>query len=243
MDGIRKIQRQRQSPKPRVRIDPLPETPSAKTKELKASYLTLPLRHKFVSLIALVSLLTWAFPHETFASVVPEAPLTGPMVFIIGNKIAHIDTLNLQLSKLYTHEQMQNEIDRQLELENRLHDYLAAQGSPLANYAPTLIQLDNWKKIISLANAESGLCEHYPVDKANCWGIGGSNLWYMGSNLEEGILSMNRFLNTYPANSIIKYSQMTFAQMNGLYKQPPAQHWVDNNQSVYSDLTAIENSL
>jgi hypothetical protein len=88
------------------------------------------------------------------------------------------------------------------------------------------------------------MCKHYPVNKANCWGIGGSNLWYMGSNLGEGILSMNKFLKHLSGNnSKVKYTQMTFKQMNGLYKQPAAQHWVDNNQAVYDDLTAIENSL
>jgi hypothetical protein len=210
---------------------------------LKASFISLTLKHKFATLIALVSLLNLALPHQTFASMVPEKASSG-MVFTIGAKSVYIEQLtNLQLDKLYSRQHMQQEIDRQLELQNKLKDYLADQDSPLADYTSTLIQLNNWKKIIALSNAESGMCKHYPVNKSNCWGIGGANLWYMGSNLGEGILSMNRFLNTYPNNSKVKYTQMTFKQMNGLYKQPAAQHWVDNNQIIYDDLTAIENSL
>lgn len=222
-------------------------TPKIEVTEIapqKASFLSLPLKHKFVTLIALVSLAVWSFPHTTFASEAPKGSTSGALVFVIGDKMVYLDKVfNFQLSQLYNKQQMDQEIDRQLELSNKLKAYLQENGSPLAAYSSTLIQLSNWKKIIALSNAESGMCKHYPTNKSNCWGIGGANLWYMGSNLGEGILSMNRFLNTYPANSKVKYSQMTFRQMNGLYKQPPAQHWVDNNQAIYNDLTAIENSL
>lgn len=209
----------------------------------KQSCFSFPLRHKFLSFIALVSLVTWAFPHQASAAVVPAETYSQPLVFVLGSRLVYIDNLNFQLDKFYTRQKMQAEIDRQLELGARVKEYLAEQNSPLADYAYTLIQLSNWKKIIALSNAESGLCRHYPINKANCWGVGGPSLWYMGSNLQEGIVSMNQFLNTYPNNSQVKYAQMTFKQMNGLYKQPAAKHWVDNNQSVYDDLTAIENSL
>jgi hypothetical protein len=36
---------------------------------------------------------------------------------------------------------------------------------------------------------------------------------------------------------------MSFDEMNGLYKQPAAAHWAYNAQTVYDDLSAIENSL
>jgi hypothetical protein len=214
-------------------------------KPQKASWLTIPIRHKFISLLLLVSLISFMAPHETMASQVPEGKVSSAtLVFALGHKISYLDPLNaMQLNRLYERKQMQAELDRQIELNNKVKSYLKSQGSPLAAYTSTLLQLPNWKKIIALSNAESGMCKHYPVAKANCWGIGGANLWYMGSNLGEGIVSMNHFLNTYPANSKVKYTQMTFKQMNGLYKQPAAQHWVDNNQAVYDDLTAIENSL
>ena len=211
-----------------------------KIRPLKATYLSLSLKQKLGIVITLLSLTTFMLPHETYASEIPKQP---SMVFVVGNQVVYLTNLNLQLQKLYEGQKMQQDLNRQIILGQRVKSYLQAQGSPLAAYATTLIQLNNWKKIIALSNAESGMCKHYPESKSNCWGIGGSNLWYMGSNLSEGILTMNHFLNTYPNHSSVKYSQMTFKQMNGLYKQPPAQHWVDNNQAVYDDLTAIENSL
>jgi hypothetical protein len=221
---------------------PEPEVEAIKINFLKARYLRLSIRHKLGILISLISLTNFIVPHQAYASEVPGG-FMGPMIFPIMVKFSYIDYLNFQLSKLYEKEQMQQSLDRQIELGIKVKEYLNDQESPLARYTSTLIQLPNWKKIIALSNAESGLCKHYPIQKSNCWGIGGSNLWYMGSNLEEGILSMNRFLDTYPNNLAVKYSQMSFKQMNGLYKQPPAQHWVVNNQTVYDDLTAIENSL
>ena len=65
----------------------------------------------------------------------------------------------------------------------------------------------------------------------------------MGNDLGDGIMAMNRFLNAYPKLSQLKYSQMSFEQMNGLYKQPAAKHWIVNNQIVYNDLTVLEKSL
>jgi hypothetical protein len=181
------------------------------------------------------------FPHQSLAYTAPIEP--KPLVFVLGDHIVYLDVLSFQMSKLYEKKVMQEELNKQILLGQEVKEYLEENGSPLAEYATTLIQLNNWKKIISLSNAESGMCKHYPEDKANCWGIGGANLWYMGSNLGEGILTMNHFLNTYPNRSKVKYAQMTFQQMNGLYKQPAAQHWVDNNQAVYNDLTTIENNL
>ncbi len=214
-----------------------------KIRPLKATYLSLSLKHKFGIIITLLSLITFLLPHETFASSIPDGRTSGSMIFVIGDQVTYLNNLNLQLTKYFERKQMQKDLDRQLLLAARVRNYLRAQGSPLANYASTLIQLNNWKKIIALSNAESSFCKHYPADKANCWGIGGSDLWYMGSNLGEGIITMNNFLNAYPNNSLLKYSDMTFKQMNGVYKQPPKDHWVQNNQSVYNDLVKIENSL
>ncbi len=219
----------------------IPET-KIEEQQIFAASSSLSLKYQFGIFVCLVSLGTWAFPHQTFAAEVSK-PLTGPMYFVIGERIVYLDKLNISVSILYEKEKMHHELDRQIELNKQVKEYLLSQKSPLASYTSTLVQLSNWKKIIALSNAESGMCKHYPVAKSNCWGIGGANLWYMGSNLSEGILSMNHFLDNYPNNSKVKYAQMSFKQMNGLYKQPPAQHWVNNNQTIFDDLTAIENSL
>lgn len=214
-----------------------------KIKPLKAHYLSITKKYKLGIIITLVSLLTFLMPHETFASTIKIPTPSGGLVFSIGDQTVYLNSLNLQLSRLYEKQEMQQELDRQLILGARLTQYLQAQRSPLASYAYTLIQLNNWKKILALSNAESGFCKHYPTDKSNCWGIGGSSPWYMGANLGEAVVTMNDFLNAYPDHSSVKYSQMTFKQMNGLYKQPPAQHWVDNNQIIYDQLTQLEQNL
>jgi hypothetical protein len=239
MDSLHKI---RLIPKSASRVAIIPETETNQSIAPQTLFKKLSIKRRFEIAITLVSLLTFIVPHVTFGAD-KSGPKTGPLVFVVGNKIAYIDLLNLQLSRLYERQNMQADLTRQIELGDRVKAYLQDQNSPLSQFATTLIQLDNWKKIVALSNAESGMCRHYPVNKSNCWGVGGSNLWYMGSNLKEGILSMNSFLNSYPNNSTVKYSQMSFKQMNGLYKQPPAQHWVNNNQAIYDDLTAIEKSL
>ena len=125
----------------------------------------------------------------------------------------------------------------------KVQTYLASKKSPLAEHTDILISVPNWKRIVALANAESGMCRFYPKKLANCWGVGGSKLWDMGNDLSDGILEMNDFLINYPKKSKVKYHQMTFKQMNGLYKQPAAPHWLYNVQVIYDDLTAIENSI
>ncbi len=212
----------------------------------KASFKTLALRHKLSLIIFLFGIVTTLVPHITYAQVVSPTSEPGPvLVFDSGNTDYddYLIQLNQDLTDQYYQEQARQQAIRQQRLSAAVREYLQRQNSPLADYAQILVTLRNWKKIIALANAESTLCRHYPQDKANCWGVGGVNLWDMGNNLGEGIVTMNHFLNKYPLHSGVKYSQMSFERMNGLYKQPAAQHWVDNNQAVYDDLVAIEKSI
>ncbi|MEO8066000.1 MAG: hypothetical protein ABI643_04085 [Candidatus Doudnabacteria bacterium] len=215
---------------------------------LKANFATLALKHKIISVIFLLSILVQLAPHETYAQTndaVKDADL-GPLLVFNLNDTGYQDYLEMkgqELSDQYYQDQLLQQDLRLQKLTQKVLMYLKQQGSPLAEYAGTLVTLRNWKKIVALANAESGMCRHYPVAKANCWGIGGSNLWNMGNNLGQGVIEMNHFLNKYPLGSPEKYSQMSFDDMNGLYKQPAAQHWVDNILSVYDDLVAIENNL
>src|SRR3990167_5208465 len=189
-----------------------------KIKPMKASFASLSVVHKLIILLILASLISLIIPHTTYASAV-SANGQG-LIFFIGD-----------------HEQfLQYLYEKQQRLTGRVTKYLAAYGSPLTDTVPTLITLKNWKKIVALSNAESTLCRKYPKTTANCWGIGGSTLWDMGDNLTEGVVAMNRFLENYPKGSKIKYARMTFEQMNGLYKQPPMDHWVENNEVIYQDL-------
>jgi len=212
---------------------------------VKANFETLAGRHKFFFIIFLFSILATLAPHMTAAQTTPEQANEPTMLFDTSNTDYqdYLDALNQDLTDQYYQTQAQLAVLRQQRLIQAVHDYLQAQGSPLADYAEVLVSLRNWKQIIALSNAESSMCERYPVSTNNCWGVGGTNLLTLGSNLGQGIIAMNHFLNANPRRSKVKYFQMSFEQMNGLYKQPAAQHWVDNNEIVYDQLAVIERSV
>jgi hypothetical protein len=214
---------------------------------LKAKFETLALKHKLILIVFLLSLLATILPHETYAQAANQNQSDpGPVLVFSLSDTGFQDYIEMRTQELadqYYQEQIRSQAFRQQQLTQKVQTYLQEQGSPLAAYAGTLVTLRNWKKIVALSNAESSMCKHYPQGLANCWGVGGNNLWDMGSNLGQGVIAMNHFLNNYPLGSPAKYSQMSFEQMNGLYKQPPAQHWIVNNKTVYDDLVAIEKSL
>ena len=214
---------------------------------LKASFSTLKLKQKIILIVFLFSLVVSAFPHEAYAASFynPLPDLPKPLVFDLRDKSFqnYLTALSQKFTSIYQEQKISEEAMRQQRLAIELKKYLEQQRSPLANYSDTLASVKNWKQIVALSNAESGMCKNYPVSKANCWGVGGANLWDMGNSLADGIIVMNKFLNQYPLRSELKYSDMSFKQMNGLYKQPAAQHWVFNAQKVYDDLSQIEKSI
>jgi len=217
-----------------------------KITELKASFENLKLSHRFFFWLFLFSLLVNLVPHAAVAEESEPTFLSGPvLVFDNGNSDYedYLDQRTQELTDAYYEEQVRQQAIRQKLLAEKVAEYLRVRRSPLADYAETLVSVRNWKKIIALSNAESTLCRRYPTHLANCWGIGGADMWDMGDNLGQGVISMNHFLNNYPRRSAVKYAEMSFDRMNGLYKQPPADHWVYNNQSVYEDMVAIEKSL
>jgi hypothetical protein len=217
-----------------------------KISHLKASFENLNFRHKFFLLLCLFSLSATLMPHAVFGQEADAYSNSGPaLVFDTGSTDYedYVDQRTQDLTDIYYEQQARQQAMRQTVLAEKVKVYLAAHNSPLADYSSTLVSMRNWKKIIALSNAESTMCRRYPVALANCWGIGGSDLWDMGDNLGQGVISMNQFLNKYPRRSHVKYAEMSFENMNGLYKQPPADHWVYNNKSVYEELIEIENSI
>lgn len=213
-----------------------------KIKPLKATYESLNWFYKLGAAIVVISLVSTLFPQKSFA-MKNDQPAASLMVFESGDHTQFLAEKEAELDFTLRHETAVEKLRRQLRMNEALESYLRSKGSPLAPYAATILQQNNWKKIIALSNAESSLCKRYPTELANCWGVGGSNLWDMGDNLGQGVIAMNKFLNTAPSRSKIKYSQMNFEQMNGLYKQPPGDHWVYNNLEIYNELTALERSL
>jgi len=214
---------------------------------LKASFGKLKPKQKFFFIIFLLSLTLNVWPHQAYASFqIPSyEKLSGPMIFDMSDKSYQnwLDSLNRKIAIIQEEQKISAEVLKHQKLIFELKQYLESQKSPLANYASTLVTVKNWKQIIALSNAESSMCRNYPVSKANCWGVGGANLWDMGNNLGDGIIVMNRFLNQYPLRSSTKYAQMSFKQMNGLYKQPAAAHWLYNVQSTFDELSALESGI
>lgn len=217
-----------------------------KIEPLKASFENLAFKYRIALIISLLSIITSTLPHEAFGH---ETQITiNPNAVLVFDTsdlsyLDYLDSVSQQLAKQHRQETLKQLALRKLELTKKVKEYLQQQRSPLADYSAVLVAVKNWKKIVALANAESTLCRTYPTTKANCWGVGGANLWDMGDNLGDGIISMNKFLNNYPLKSSTKYATMSFERMNGFYKQPAADHWLYNVQSVYDDLTAIENSI
>jgi hypothetical protein len=128
--------------------------------------------------------------------------------------------------------------------KDALRNYLTSRGSPFAACVDTIVELKNADKILSLANAESGLGRRTVPGTYNYWGVmAGSKLKKMGNNTCEGIVNMNSFLNDYPRRSSVKYAEMPLVQMCGLYKQPcPGKannHWVGNNQALLVQLNQM----
>lgn len=211
-------------------------------KSIRATHESFNMMYKLWIAAILISLTSIIFPHNVYAQEAVKVT-DAKIVFEVGDHTQYISEQEEAASFQYRHETAVAKLQRQLHLGAALKSYLESKGSPLADYASTLIQQNNWKKIIALSNAESSMCRKYIPDTENCWGVGGSNLWDMGDDLGEGIVTMNNFLNNYPAKSQVKYTQMNFEQMNGLYKQPPADHWVYNNLEVYNELTSLERSV
>lgn len=208
----------------------------------KASFQTLPLVYRLGLLVTILSLLMLNVPHQTLAHEIKETT-QGEFVFITNNYLDFLTEKTEQAAARYRIDQLKKQLTREQTLSQRLAIYLQLYRSPLADYAEVLAKQPHWKQIVALANAESTLCRNYPQKTANCWGVGGSDLWTMGENLGEGIMSMNNFLENHPKRSPVKYAQMTFEQMNGLYKQPPKDHWVFNAKSIYEELATLEQEL
>jgi hypothetical protein len=214
--------------------------------QLKASLETLKPKQKVFLKIFLLALILNLFPHQSQALTI-KAPTARKPILVFNYEDTTIKDLIYAYNQTFASKQKdettRREAFRRGQLTIKVKNYLIANKSPLAEHADVLVSTKNWKKIVALANAESTLCRKYPISTANCWGVGGSNLWDFGNGLSDGILGMNKFLSNYPLRSPVKYAEMPFKQMNGLYKQPAADHWLYNAQSVYDELTTLEKTV
>ena len=214
-----------------------------KIKPIKASFESLSLHYRAGLIAVLISLSGLLVPHETFAASMVTEPEPEFFVFMAGDHVEFLEQVKLEAQEKYDEGLRIKNLQKKIYLTENLRTYLQNYNSPLAEYAHVLVELKNWKKIIALSNAESTMCRRYPVSTANCWGVGGANMWDMGDNLGEGVKSMDHFLRNYPTRSKVKYDLMPFEHMNGFYKQPAADHWVVNNKVIYDELVELEQEV
>jgi|GEM_PF-2146308 len=219
---------------------------------MKASFIPGSAIDKAINILALIPVIVWVlYPMTTHAANSVQHSGDQALIFEVKNLQLSSDNSgtseNIDQNIQFTGPAMTYadlvsvSIDQEAKqaYKEQLRNYLAQRGSPFVQCVDLLAELPTADKILSLANAESGLGTHAPWGKYNYWGVGGGGLWKMGNSVCEGIQSMDNFLNAYPKNSAVKYKDMTIERMNGLYKQPAAIHWVRNNYVVLNDLQAL----
>ena len=178
----------------------------------------------------LVTAFVWIFPPSAQAYSLQNQVQESALVFDIKHKE--------ELQGLYGRTP---EDTPKAKLAKSVKEYLEKRKSPLAECSDIIVEQNNWKKILSLANAESGLGKHTIPGTYNYWGVmAGSTLKVMATNKCDAIPSMNEFLANYPRRSQVKYQDMSIERMNGLYKQPYGLHWTINNKVVLNHLTDLE---
>jgi hypothetical protein len=203
---------------------------------------------KAASIVAIVAVMIGIMhPVLARADYSPQTSQQTALIFEVNSIQNSVNTEQIQNTKSAPQTSLayqtvaDNDLPYQTQLAytNLLRQYLSQRGSPLANCAELLVSLGaNGDKILSLANAESGLGKRFIRSTYNMWGVGGG-YWKMGNSPCEAVQSMDNFLNEYPRRSAVKYSAMSIEQMNGLYKQPAARHWVNNNYAILNDLKAL----
>lgn len=167
----------------------------------------------------------------------------GFLLIVIGLYAVHNWLVNEILEINYV--QAQEVSVERSKLEISLRDYLKSKNSPLVSATDTLITLPSWRRILALSNAESSFCKNLSDNRLKlhqCWGVGGSEPWDFGDNWDEAVVNMQAFLNNYPGKNNPnqpKYIDWTYVQMNGVYKQPAANHWLVNIYTIEEELKNI----
>jgi hypothetical protein len=117
------------------------------------------------------------------------------------------------------------ELDPKAEL---LTQYLAQKNSPLAEYAGLISRLPNWRLLVGIANAESGLCKN--TDKNNCWGIGpGKPFAY--DDISESLYHANYLLSRFDSMGMKKPETLVRTYVG--YYNP---NWIEAIHDVFYEL-------
>jgi hypothetical protein len=109
-----------------------------------------------------------------------------------------------------------------------LTEYLVQKNSPLADYAGLISRLPNWRLLVGIANAESGLCKK--TDKNNCWGIGpGSPFTY--DDISESLYHANYLLTRFDSLGMKKPETLVRTYVG--YYNP---NWIEAIHDVFYEL-------
>jgi hypothetical protein len=109
-----------------------------------------------------------------------------------------------------------------------LTEYLIQKNSPLAEYAGLISRLPNWRLLVGIANAESGLCKK--TDRNNCWGIGpGSPFAY--DDISESLYHANYLLTRFDSMGMKKPETLVKTYVG--YYNP---NWIAAIHDVFYDL-------
>ncbi len=188
--------------------------------------------------VAFLPVITLVYPAITVQASVLQSGQQD-LVFEVNNSNKNLVTKLLTIEEIQAHDA---EFQTEVALKNLLREYLAKRNSPLAACADTLVDQENMDKILSLGAAESGLAKRYIRSTNNIWGWNGGRS-NMGATLCDAVVQMNTNLENYPRRSVVKYADMSYTDMCGLYKQPCKEkgnhHWVRNNQAIVNDMTRL----
>lgn len=208
---------------------------------MKAPYTLQSAIERIPALLGLFAVaLTWIHPEAALAA---NLQTSGHEALVFEIKQENSEELIRPKQTFLTLEDIQNS-DPDFHYQKLLQEYLTAKRSPMANCTDVLTKLDTHEKILSLSAAESSFGKRTTKGTFNYWGVmQGRGLKKMGNSPCEAVVNMDKFLNEYPRRSAIKYDDMTYAQMCGIYKVPckekSSHHWVKNNNQIISDLRAL----
>lgn len=184
----------------------------------------------FVGIIALILLAPVLQPQLASAAALQTSEQATAQVFEI----------NVADSNLFDSTPKQNNSQTSITLDAvqaadpltvNLQAFLQDNSSPLQAYTNQLLTHPNWKTIVAISFVESNMCTHSYY--YNCSGIGGQEYLRKYKNYGQWISDMSNILAT-------RYNGWSLQKMDGVYVQPYSSNWKVGSTTIYSQLTALE---
>lgn len=193
---------------------------------MKALFHLTPAIEKGIIYTTLLSTAIWIYPNAALATTnLQVSGINSAQIFEIKNPA---DKTQLNFDELL----------KQDPLVLNLKAYLEGKSSPLAEYAPQIVQMPYWEKSLAVSWVESNMCIH-SIDN-NCSGIGvkpGHPSWRKYPTKLDWFKDMAELMQ----KPIYAERYTTFRKMKGVYVQPGSESWVKGAEQVYAQLTDLEN--